>query len=83
MIQFNETVRENISEEKIKCFFEVTETINNLIAKKAIFFCRNRDSNLCSLVHQYASLPIALFRLVKKIASPKLPIENSPTNKKR
>lgn len=37
VIKFNETVRENISEEKIKCFFEVTETINNLIAKKAIF----------------------------------------------
>jgi DNA-binding MarR family transcriptional regulator len=37
VIQFNETVRENISEEKIQCFFEVTETINTLIAKKAIF----------------------------------------------
>jgi DNA-binding MarR family transcriptional regulator len=37
VILFNETVRENISEDKIKCFFEVTETINNLIANKAIF----------------------------------------------
>ncbi|MBI9041701.1 MarR family transcriptional regulator [Lutibacter sp.] len=37
VILFNETVRKNISEEKIKCFFEVTETINNLIANKAIF----------------------------------------------
>lgn len=37
VILFNETVRKNISEEKIKCFFEVNETINKLIANKAIF----------------------------------------------
>jgi DNA-binding MarR family transcriptional regulator len=37
VIIFNETVRKNISEEKIKCFFEVNETINKLIANKAIF----------------------------------------------
>jgi DNA-binding MarR family transcriptional regulator len=37
VLLFNETVRKNISEEKIKCFFEVAETINNLIANKAIF----------------------------------------------
>lgn len=37
VIQFNEAIRKNISEEKIKCFFEVTKTINNLIAEKAIF----------------------------------------------
>ena len=37
VLLFNEKVRENISEEKIKCFFEVAQTINNLIANKAIF----------------------------------------------
>ncbi|MFK5959548.1 MAG: MarR family winged helix-turn-helix transcriptional regulator [Lutibacter sp.] len=35
--QFNETVKKHISEEKIKNFFEVTETINNLITNKKIF----------------------------------------------
>lgn len=37
VIKFNETVRANISEEKINHFFEVTETINNLINKRVIF----------------------------------------------
>ncbi|REE82236.1 DNA-binding MarR family transcriptional regulator [Lutibacter oceani] len=37
VIQFNETVKNHISEEKIKHFFEVTETINKLIANKTIF----------------------------------------------
>jgi DNA-binding MarR family transcriptional regulator len=37
VLLFNETVRKNISEEKINCFFEVAQTINNLIANKAIF----------------------------------------------
>jgi DNA-binding MarR family transcriptional regulator len=37
VILFNETVKKNISAEKIKHFFEVTETINNLIANKKIF----------------------------------------------
>lgn len=35
--QFNETIRKHISEEKIKNFFEVTETINNLITNKKVF----------------------------------------------
>ena len=35
--QFNKTIRENISEEKIDHFFEVTETVNRLINQKAIF----------------------------------------------
>jgi len=35
--QFNETVKNNISEEKIKHFFEVTETINDLINNKKVF----------------------------------------------
>ena len=41
VIQFNETVKKNISEVKIKNFFEVTQTINRLIASKNIF-----DTNL-------------------------------------
>lgn len=35
--QFNNKIREHISEEKINNFFEVTDTINELINKKAIF----------------------------------------------
>ena len=35
--QFNSKVREHVSEEKINNFFEVTDTINELINKKAIF----------------------------------------------
>ena len=35
--QFNKTIRENISEEKIDHFFEVTDTVNRLINQKAIF----------------------------------------------
>lgn len=34
---FNEMVRENVSEEKMKAFFEVAETINKLILEKNIF----------------------------------------------
>ncbi len=37
VIQFNETVKKNISKEKIKNFFEVTETINKLIIDKKVF----------------------------------------------
>ena len=35
--QFNETVKRQISEEKLKHFFEVTETIDNLITNKKVF----------------------------------------------
>lgn len=35
--KFNQTIKANISEEKIKHFFEVTEVINKLINQKAIF----------------------------------------------
>jgi len=34
---FNDLVKENVSEEKLKTFFEVTETINKLISEKNIF----------------------------------------------
>ena len=35
--QFNKTIRENISEEKIDHFFEVTDTVNRLINQNVIF----------------------------------------------
>ena len=37
VLKFNEVVRQNISEEKINHFFEVTETINRLITNGDIF----------------------------------------------
>ena len=37
VISFNQAIRENISEEKINNFFEVTDTINKLINKRVIF----------------------------------------------
>jgi DNA-binding MarR family transcriptional regulator len=37
VIRFNNAIRENISEEKINHFFEVTQTINTLINNKRIF----------------------------------------------
>ena len=35
--RFNQVVREHVGEKKIEHFFEVTETINQLIQDKAIF----------------------------------------------
>lgn len=37
VIKFNEKIRENLTDEKLTVFFEVTDTINGLIAKKSIF----------------------------------------------
>ncbi len=37
VFKFNETIRKNISEEKINHFFEVTDMINKLINQKVIF----------------------------------------------
>jgi len=37
VLSFNEIIRENVSEEKMNVFFEVTETINKLILEKNIF----------------------------------------------
>ncbi|MGB3150970.1 MAG: MarR family winged helix-turn-helix transcriptional regulator [Maribacter sp.] len=37
VLRFNEVVKEHVSEEKLKGFFEVTETINKLIADKSIY----------------------------------------------
>ena len=37
VLQFNEAVRSSISEDKIKNFYEVAETINDLISNKKIY----------------------------------------------
>jgi len=37
VFRFNQTIKDNISEEKINHFFEVTDLINQLINQKAIF----------------------------------------------
>ena len=37
VLRFNESIRENISDEKIKNFFEVIHVINDLIQNKKIY----------------------------------------------
>ena len=37
VLKFNETIRKNISQEKLQHFMEVSETINELIQEKNIF----------------------------------------------
>ena len=37
VLRFNEVVKQYVSDEKLKNFFEVTETINKLIADKSIY----------------------------------------------
>jgi MarR family transcriptional regulator, organic hydroperoxide resistance regulator len=37
VLKFNETIRKNISEEKLQNFMEVADTINDLITEKKIF----------------------------------------------
>jgi len=37
VLTFNETIRENISEEKLKHFYEVAETITELVSNKKIY----------------------------------------------
>ena len=37
VIQFNESVKNQLTEQQIECFFEVTKTINKLVTEKAIF----------------------------------------------
>ena len=37
VLTFNETIRDNISEEKLNSFYEVAELINDLISNKKIF----------------------------------------------
>ncbi|WP_166385341.1 MarR family winged helix-turn-helix transcriptional regulator [Polaribacter sp. 11A2H] len=43
VIQFNETVMENVSEEDLAGFFKVTSTINKLIADKDIYENANKN----------------------------------------
>ncbi len=37
VLKFNEVVKQNIAEEKLKHFMEVADVINDLIAEKKIF----------------------------------------------
>ena len=37
VLRFNETVRQHVSEEKLDGFFEVMETINQLVTEKSIY----------------------------------------------
>jgi len=37
VLKFNESIRKNISEEKLQNFIEVADIINDLIAEKKIF----------------------------------------------
>ena len=43
VLRFNESVKENISEEKLQHFIEVAETINELIQDKSIFNLTDAD----------------------------------------
>ncbi len=43
VLTFNNTIRENISEEKLKHFYEVTEVINEMISNKKIY---NQQENI-------------------------------------
>lgn len=37
VLRFNEAIKENVSDEKLSAFFEVSDTINKLIANKEIY----------------------------------------------
>jgi hypothetical protein len=37
VLQFNESIRKNISEEKLNHFIEVADVINDLITEKKVF----------------------------------------------
>lgn len=37
VLRFNETIKQNVSDDKLNAFFEVSETINKLIADKEIY----------------------------------------------
>ncbi len=44
VIQFNETIANNVSEKDLEGFFRVTETINKLIAEKEIYSEKNNKA---------------------------------------
>lgn len=43
VLTFNNAIRENVSEEKLKHFYEVTEVINEMISNKKIY---NQEENI-------------------------------------
>lgn len=43
VLNFNDTIKANVSEEQLHCFFEVMDTINKLISEKSIFI---KDSTI-------------------------------------
>jgi DNA-binding MarR family transcriptional regulator len=45
VLKFNETIRQNISDEKLQHFIEVAETINELIQNKTIFNQTEKTEN--------------------------------------
>ena len=45
VLKFNDTVKKNVSEEKLKHFTEVTDIINDLIIEKKIFSNRENTSD--------------------------------------
>ncbi|MBU2945992.1 MarR family winged helix-turn-helix transcriptional regulator [Zobellia uliginosa] len=45
VLRFDESVKKNISEDKINSFFEVMETINELITEKNIYTNDNLENN--------------------------------------
>ncbi|MBT8292940.1 MAG: MarR family transcriptional regulator [Eudoraea sp.] len=49
VLRFNEVVRQNVSEEELKNFFKVMETINGLISEKKIY---TRNTKLNNNHHQ-------------------------------
>lgn len=44
VLTFNETIKNNISEDKLNHFYEVTETINELVSNKKIY--NQKDNNI-------------------------------------
>ncbi|KVV14060.1 MarR family winged helix-turn-helix transcriptional regulator [Flavobacterium sp. TMP13] len=44
VLKFNETIKQNVSPEKLEHFFEVAEIINELIAEKNIFTQKDNES---------------------------------------
>ncbi len=44
VLQFNNVVEENVSKEKLKSFFEVMDTINNLISERKIY-TKEKETN--------------------------------------
>ncbi len=45
VMRFNDVVKENVSEDKLDCFFEVMETINKLVADKKIYSKQTTTTN--------------------------------------